>query len=224
MNRLSRHSRLGLSMMAVALASCSITAAGTATADNPTGTGAAAAPRDPVEYIVKEKSVIGNDVHEAGAKVKYAGLPSENLEPTCDEGRRRYAEYLESNAARVKQMVALHAGTESPVGDPAKFMEAFTKALAEERAEHQAQLAAQRETMAKMLEMQQQASIQLAEAAKNMAILAAAITAQPAAATGETPAAPADVANSTGTTSDTGADATGDAKAGDTAPAKRTRG
>ena len=218
MNRLSRHSRMGLTMMAVALASCSITAAGTATADNPEGV---SAPRQPVKYRVKEKSLIGNDIHEAGAEVFYNGLPSDNLEPLCDEGRKRAAEYIESNAARVKQMVAAHAGVESPVGDPAKFMEAFTKALAEERAEHQAQLAAQQETMAKMLEMQQQASIQLAEAAKNMAILAAAITAQPAAASGETPAAPADVANSTG---DTGTEGAGDAKTGDTAPAKRTRG
>jgi hypothetical protein len=188
MNRLSRHSHLGLTMMAVALASCSITASGTATADNPEGT---SAPRAPVNYRLKEKSLIGNDLHEAGATISYAGLPAENLEPLCDEGRKRAAEYKESNAARVKQMIAAHAGTESPVGDPAKFMEAFTKALAEERAQHQAQLAAQQETMAKMLEMQQAASTQLAEAAKNMATLAAAISAQPAApAAPETPATP----------------------------------
>lgn len=216
MNRHLKHSRLGASMMALALASCSITAAGTATADNPEG---ASAPRAPVQYRVKVKSVIGNDVHEAGATVSYAGLPADNLEPLCDEGRRRAAEYVESNAARVKQMVATHAGAESPVGDPAKFMEAFTKALAEERAEHQAQLAAQQETMAKMLEMQQAASVQLAEAAKNMAILAAAITAQPAAAAApaDTAAAPAD----TGAAADETKDATGDTG---TTPAKRTRG
>jgi hypothetical protein len=177
MNRHTRNARFGASMMALAIASTFVTAAGTASADNPAGT---SAPREPVQYRVKEKSLIGNDVHEAGATVSYAGLPSENLEPLCDEGRKRAVEYKESNAARVKQMIASTAG-DSPVGDPAKFMEAFTKALAEERAEHQAQLAAQQETMAKMLEMQQTASIQLAEAAKNMATLAAAITAAPAA-------------------------------------------
>lgn len=211
MHRSSRHTRLGLTMMAVALASCSITAAGTATADNVEGT---SAPRAPVQYRVKEKSLIGNDLHEAGATVSYAGLPSENLEPLCDEGRKRAAEYQASNSARIKQMIAANAG-ESPVGDPAKFMEAFTKAMAEERAEHQAQLAAQQETMAKMLEMQQQASIQLAQAAENMAKLAAVISAQPAApAAPETPAAPAADA-ATGDSKDPGTDAG--------APVKRTR-
>ena len=211
MNRHLKHSRLGASMMALALASCSMTAAGTATADNPAG---ASAPRQPVQYRVKEKSLIGNDLHEAGATVSYAGLPAENLEPLCDEGRKRAAEYAESNAVRVKAMVATHAGTESPVGDPEKFMAAFGKALAEERAEHQAQMAA-------MLQLQQAASTQLAEAAKNMAVLAAAITANAAPAA---PAAPAETVAAAST--DTGA-AAGEAKeAGDTntTPAKRTRG
>lgn len=62
--------------------------------------------REPVEYIVKEKSLIGNELHEAGARVHYAGLPSENLEPTCDEGRARYNEYLKSNEDRVAKMIA----------------------------------------------------------------------------------------------------------------------
>lgn len=217
MNRFARNSRLASVMALSLMASCSITAAGTASADNPAGTGAAAAPREPVKYIVKEKSLIGNDVHEAGATVSYAGLPSENLEPTCDEGRRRAAEYVESNAARVKAMVALHAGTESPVGDPAKFMQAFAEELARERAEHQAQIA-------ELVATNQAAALQLAEAAKNMAILAAAITAQPAAATGETPAAPAADANSTASDTGTGTGATGDDKADGAAPAKRTRG
>lgn len=216
MNRLSRHSRLGVSMMALALASCSITAAGTATADNPEGV---SAPREPVKYRVKEKSLIGNDVHEAGATVSYAGLPSENLEPLCDEGRRRAAEYVESNAARVKAMVASHAGVESPVGDPTKFMQAFAEELARERAEHQAQIA-------QLVATNQAAALQLAEAAKNMATLAAAISAKEGPAIGEDKAAPAEVANSTGTTGETGAAATGEAKGEETgtAPTKRTKG
>lgn len=216
MNRLSRHSRPASVMALSLMASCSITAAGPATADNPEGV---SAPREPVKYRVKEKSLIGNDVHEAGATVSYAGLPSENLEPLCDEGRKRAAEYVESNAARVKAMVSAHAGVESPVGDPTKFMQAFAEELVRERAEHQAQIA-------QLVATNQAAALQLAEAAKNMATLAAAITAQPAAA-GEAPAAQADVANSTATTGDTGTPATGEAKGeetGTTTVAKRTKG
>lgn len=216
MNRLSRHSRLASVMALSLMASCSITAAGTATAENPDGIGA---PREPVKYRVKEKSLIGNDVHEEGAVVSYAGLPSENLEPLCDEGRKRAAEYVESNAARVKAMVSAHAGVESPVGDPTKFMQAFAEELAHERAEHQAQIA-------QLVATNQAAALQLAEAAKNMATLAAAISAKEGPATGENKAAPAEVGNSTGATAETGAAATGEAKGEETgtAPAKRTKG
>lgn len=201
MNRHLKHSRLGASLMATVMMSGLMIEAAGATE--------VGAPREPVWYIAKEKSLVGNDVVEEGAKVKYAGLPSENLEPTCDEGRRRAAEYKESNAARVKAMISNHGG-ESAVGDPTAFMKAFTEELARERAEHAAQMAA-------LVEQNQQSALLLAEAAKNMATLAAAISAQPAqpapAATGETAAVPADAANS-------------DAAAGtdSTTPAKRTRG
>jgi cell division septum initiation protein DivIVA len=165
MNRHLKHSRLGASLMATALmASCMIEAAG-ATDVGP--------PRQPVKYLVKEKSLIGNQLYEAGATVEYDGLPADNLEPTCDEGRARAAEYERSNKARVANLIA--ANQESAVGDPEAFAAAFAKQLAEERAQHQAQLAAQQETMAKMLEMQQASATQLAEAAKNMATLAAAL-------------------------------------------------
>jgi hypothetical protein len=184
MNRLSRHSRSLASVMAMSImASCSITAADTATADNVEGV---SAPRAPVQYRVKETSLVGNDVHQTGATVSYAGLPSENLEPLCDEGRKRAAEYKESNAQRVKQMTATH-GPESAgtIGDPAKFMEAFTKELAAERAEHQAQITA-------LVEMNQTAALQLAQASANMAELAKLIASNQAApaAAAETPAAP----------------------------------
>lgn len=192
MNRHLKHSRLGASVMAVALmAGCMIEAA---------GAGEVGAPRKPVKYRVKEKSLIGNQLYEAGQEAEYDGLPADNLEPLCDEGRARAAEYEQSNKARVKNLIA--ANQESAVGDPAAFAAAFAKQLAEERAEHQAQLAAQQETMAKMLEMQQQSAVQLAEAAKNMAVLAAALTqAQTAPAapadTTAAPAAPADDAKPT---------------------------
>lgn len=122
--------------------------------------------RQPVKYRVKEKSLIGNAIHEAGAEVEYDGLPADNLEPLCDIGRERAAEYVESNKVRVATMIA--ANQESAVGDPTKFAEQFAKALAEERAEHAAQ-------MEKMLSLQQESATKLAEAAHNMSLLAAAL-------------------------------------------------
>jgi len=184
MNRHLKYSRLGASLMAVALmAGYSIEAA---------GAGEAGAPRQPVKYRVKEKSLIGNAIHEAGAEVEYDGLPADNLEPLCDIGRARAAEYVQSNKERVARMI--DANRESAVGDPAKFAEQFAKALAEERAEHAAR-------MEKMLELQQESATKLAEAAHNMSVLAAALVQAQAAAptadaaqpaTGETPPATGD--------------------------------
>jgi len=60
----------------------------------------------PIKYIVKEKSLIGNELFEAGAEVELpeGTLPAENLEPTCERGSAKYQEYLESNAERVRKM------------------------------------------------------------------------------------------------------------------------
>lgn len=58
------------------------------------------------KYKVLEKSLIGNEIHEAGAIVEYDGLPAENLEPQCDLGRERYKEYLVSNETRIAKMTA----------------------------------------------------------------------------------------------------------------------
>ncbi len=77
------------------------------------------------KYRVKELSLIGNELFQAGAEVDYDGLPAENLEPLCDEGRAKYQEYLDSNAARVKAMILQNS--ESKVGDPAAFAEALAK-------------------------------------------------------------------------------------------------
>ena len=77
------------------------------------------------KYRVKELSLIGNELFQAGAEVEYAGLPAENLEPLCDEGRAKHEEYLISNAERVKRM--REQNSESAVGD----FDAFAKALAE---------------------------------------------------------------------------------------------
>lgn len=109
MNRHSRNARFPTALIAMAMIGCFAEAAGTATEDNPAGTSAA---RKPVKYIATEKSNIGNEMIEAGDSVMYAGLPAENLTPTCDEGRARYKEYLASNADRVKQMVDDAKGTD----------------------------------------------------------------------------------------------------------------
>lgn len=63
------------------------------------------------KYRVKELSLIGNELHEAGAIVEYDGLPAENLEPLCELGRAKYREYLESNEQRIKKMMADHQPT-----------------------------------------------------------------------------------------------------------------
>src|SRR6476659_10245637 len=89
----------------------------------------AAKPREPVFYITAEKSLVGNEIHEAGARVAYDGLPAENLKPTCPEGDRRYQEYLESNKARVSAMMEIHKGPGAL--DPQKFMENMAKVQAE---------------------------------------------------------------------------------------------
>lgn len=141
MNRHTRNSRfhtVALMAMAASMSSCCVSAAGTSTTENPTGTSAVAA-REPVSYLVKEKSLIGNEMFEAGTTALYAGLPAENLEPTCDVGRARAAEYHASNRARVATMIETHK--ESAVGDPQKFMADFIKAQAQQAEEQSIQIA-----------------------------------------------------------------------------------
>jgi hypothetical protein len=92
------------------------------------------------KYRVKELSLVGNELFQAGAEVEYDGLPAENLEPLCDEGRAKYQEYLDSNAARVEKMIKENQA--GGVGDPAAFAAALaamvtgavTQALAAEKA------------------------------------------------------------------------------------------
>lgn len=80
------------------------------------------------KYRVKEKSLIGNEIHEAGAVVEYDGLPAENLEPMDAEGEAKYQEYLASNKQRVQDMKATF--TETAVGDPAAFAKLLADAIA----------------------------------------------------------------------------------------------
>ena len=94
-----------------------------------------------LKYLVKERSLIGNTIHEEGTEVFYDGLPAENLEPTCDEGRARYQEYLDSNAARVRLMLANNENA-PPQNDAAAFAAAVGEAVAEANAQHAASQAA----------------------------------------------------------------------------------
>lgn len=84
------------------------------------------------KYRVKELSLVGNELFQAGAEVEYEGLPAENLEPLCDEGRAKYQEYLVTNADRIKKMAEQHQV--SAVGDPAAFVAALQKNQAEQAA------------------------------------------------------------------------------------------
>ena len=93
--------------------------------------------RAPVKYEVLERSLIGNEVFEAGATVSYDGLPAENLKPLCDEGRARYQEYLKSNEERIAKMQADNPS--SAIGDPGVFAKAVREAIAQANAEAQAQ-------------------------------------------------------------------------------------
>ncbi len=101
-----------------------------------------AAPRQPVTYTVMEKSLVGNEIFEAGQSCQYDGLPSSNLQPTCDIGRARAQEYIESNAARVKAMIDQNKEDASGL-DPQAFMANMLKVQTEMAAEQ-----AERQTVA----------------------------------------------------------------------------
>lgn len=90
------------------------------------------------KFVVLEKSLIGNRLHEAGDEITLppGTLPAENLSATCDAGRALKDEYTRSNAERVAKMKA--ENTESAVGDPF----AFAKALSEANAAAQAGITA----------------------------------------------------------------------------------
>lgn len=76
------------------------------------------------KYKVLEKSLIGNEIFEAGQIAEYDGLPSENLEALDDEGRAKKEEYVRSNKERVATLIEQNP---SGVGDPAAFLAAFVK-------------------------------------------------------------------------------------------------
>lgn len=106
--------------------------------------------RQPVEYRVKEKSFIGNEMVEAGATVMYDGLPSDNLEPLDDEGRRRAEEFKQSDKARADKMIA--DNKPDVTSDSEKFAAAFAKELAAQKADSDAKHAENQANIAKLLQ------------------------------------------------------------------------
>ena len=134
-----KNSSFALAAMLALSSTCSVHAEGTATSDNPMGT---SAPRQPVTYLVMEKSLVGNEIFEAGQHCEYAGLPSENLKPTCDIGRARALEYIESNKARVAGMIEQNKDVAGGL-DPQVFMANMLKVQTEMAAEQ-----AERQTVA----------------------------------------------------------------------------
>lgn len=103
--------------------------------------------RSPVEYRVRETSLINNELKQAGEKVFYDGLPSDNLEPLDAEGEARAAEFKKSDRERQERQAA--DNKESAVGDPEKFAAALSQELARQKKESDARieqlLAAQQE-------------------------------------------------------------------------------
>jgi hypothetical protein len=102
----------------------------------------------PIKYIVKEKSLIGNELFEAGAEVTLpeGTLPAENLEPTCERGQAEYQKYLASNAERVAKMKDQFGESGGLSGDAtllAKLIAtAVTQALKDQKEADAAQAAA----------------------------------------------------------------------------------
>ena len=84
------------------------------------------------KYEVLEKSLIGNELFEAGAIVEYDGLPAENLKPLDAEGEAKAEEYRQSNAERIAAMQA--ANPDSAVGNPNDFAKALATAMSENNA------------------------------------------------------------------------------------------
>lgn len=91
--------------------------------------------RKSLQYTVLEKSLIGNEIFEEGAVVSYAGLPSRNLLPMCDEGRARAAEAVEASRAHRTKLAAELGDQAGGFGNAEAFAKAFATELAKANAE-----------------------------------------------------------------------------------------
>ena len=107
----------------------------------------------PIKYIVKEKSLIGNEIFEAGAEVTLpeGTLPAENLEPMCERGQAKVQEYIASNNARIAKMKdAFSEDTGSNEAMAKMIARAVATALAEQKAEEAVVVAPKRKAAAEL--------------------------------------------------------------------------
>lgn len=88
----------------------------------------------PIKYIVKEKSLIGNELFEAGAEVELpeGTWPGPNMEPTCERGTARQAEYNDVILPKMRKDLQARYGQDSGMtGDMAALSKAISAAVAE---------------------------------------------------------------------------------------------
>lgn len=85
------------------------------------------------KYRVLEMSFINDRIVQAGEEIEYAGDPSDNLEPLCEEGQAAVAAYAEKEKARIAKLVDQFgpASGQSAIGN----MDEFVKQLAQANAE-----------------------------------------------------------------------------------------
>lgn len=92
----------------------------------------------PIKYITTEKSLVGNELFEAGAEVVLpeGTLPAANMQATCARGEAKKAEYEASNRERIARLADQYSDTASTAQMEAMskmVAKAVTEALAEQR-------------------------------------------------------------------------------------------
>jgi len=109
----------------------------------------------PIQYITLEKSLIGNELFEAGATVTLpeGTLPADNLQAIDARGEAKKAEYVASNKARILAMQEQFGGQPLNNGvDPVALSKAIAAAVADAMATQAAEKAAQDATIAALQE------------------------------------------------------------------------
>lgn len=99
----------------------------------------------PIKYIVKEKSLVGNEIFEAGAEVELpeGTWPGPNMEPTCDRGRAKQDEYNNVILPRMRaDLQAKYGNDPGMTGDMAALSKAIASAVAEAMSAQKAENAA----------------------------------------------------------------------------------
>lgn len=88
----------------------------------------------PIKYIVKEKSLVGNELFEAGAEVELpeGTWPGPNMEPTCERGVALQKEYNEVILPKRRaELQAQYGADQGMTGDMVALSKAIGAAVAE---------------------------------------------------------------------------------------------